>query len=162
MRIELRTTPASETWRAVMTAFTRVRRRLALEMEQEAGISLDWYGILLMLSQAESGVMRPSEIADQIGLSRSATTRFVDRLQRDGLVERRECPSDGRGALIGFTAAGEKVFRRAGNIHLRGIDEHVGSHLSMDELADLNTLLTKLADRVEGTALSMIARLPAE
>ena len=105
--------------------------------------------------------MRPSEIADQIGLSRSATTRFVDRLQRDGLVERRECPSDGRGALIGLTAQGEKVFRRAGNIHLRGIDEHVGSHLSLDELADLNTILTRLADRVEGTALSMIARPPA-
>ena len=99
-----------------MTAFTRVRRRLALEMEQEAGISLDWYGILLMLSQAESGVMRPSEIADQIGLSRSATTRFVDRLQRDGLVEQHHYPPDGRGALIGLTAQGEKVFRRAGNI----------------------------------------------
>ncbi|MBU1227250.1 MAG: MarR family transcriptional regulator [Actinobacteria bacterium] len=162
MRVELRTTPASEAWQAVMTAFTRVRRQLALEVEQEAGIPLDWYGILLMLSQAESGVMRPSEIADQIGLSRSATTRFVDRLEHEGLVERRECPSDGRGALVGLTAEGEKVFRRAGNVHLRGIDEHIGSHLTLDELADLKSLMTTLANRVEGTALSLIARVPTD
>ena len=64
MKVELRTTPASEAWQAMITAFTRVKRKLAIEMEQEAGVSIDWYGILLMLSQAESGMMRPSEVAD--------------------------------------------------------------------------------------------------
>ena len=100
--------------------------------------------------------MRPSELADQVGLSRSATTRLIDRLEGEGLVQRRQCPADGRGALVGLTGEGEKVFRRAGRVHLRGIDEHVGSHLSLDELAELRTLLTKLAVGVEGTALSMM------
>jgi DNA-binding MarR family transcriptional regulator len=162
MPVRLTTTPASEAWQAMMTAFTQVSGRLAAEMEQEADISLDWYGILLMLSQAESGMMRPSEVAEQVGLSRSATTRLINRLEHNGLVGRHDCPADGRGSLVGLTPEGENVFRTAGRIHLRGIDEHVGSHLTLDDLADMRALLTKLADQVEGRALSMIEAVPPE
>ena len=156
MPVRLTSTPASEAWQAMMTAFTRVNQRLAVQMEQEAGISLDWYSILLMLSQAESGMMRPSEVADQVARSRSATTRLIDRLEDDGLVGRNDCPTDGRGRLVGLTPEGERIFRTAGRIHLRGIDEHVGSHLTLDDLNEITGLLTKLADRVEGPALSMM------
>ncbi len=162
MPVRLTTTPASEAWQAMMTAFTRVSQQLAVEMEQEADISLDWYGILLMLSQAESGMMRPSEVADQIGRSRSATTRLINRLERDGLVGRHDCPEDGRGSLVGLTSAGEKTFRTAGRIHLRGLEQHVGSHLTLDDLTGIRALLTKLADQVEGPALSMIRAAPGE
>ena len=41
-------------------------------------------------------------------------------------------------------------------VHLRGIDEHVGSHFTDDELAQLAALLRKLADRVGGEALSTL------
>lgn len=157
MPVELKTTPASETWQAMMTSFTRVNRMLAIEMGEETEISLDWYSILLMLSQAESGVMRPSDVADQVGLSRSATTRLIDRLERDGLVERRACGTDRRGTFVGLTQRGEESFRMAGRVHLRGIDEHVGTHLTSGELSQLKVLLTKLADGVEGEALSMIS-----
>lgn len=142
----------------MMTAFTRVSRLLAQELDEEAGISLDWYGILLLLSQAGAGAMRPSDLADQIGLSRSATTRLVDRLERDGLVERLDCPTDGRGSLVGLTPNGESEFRTAGRIHLRGIEQHVGSHLTPAQLAELTELLGTLADAVAGPALSMLPR----
>ncbi|MEE8486336.1 MAG: MarR family transcriptional regulator [Acidimicrobiia bacterium] len=157
MRIELKKTPASETWRAMMTAFTRVNKLLALEMDDETEISLDWYSILLMLSQGELGVMRLSEVADQVGLSRSATTRLIDRLERDGLVERRACGTDRRGTYVGLTPQGEETFRRAGRIHLRGINEHVGTHLTSTELSQLEALLTTLADGVQGKALFKIS-----
>ncbi len=137
-----------------MTAFTRVNTVLGREMQAEATISLEWYAILLMLAQSDDTSMRPSDLADQIGLSRSATTRLVDRLESDGLVERRSCASDRRGTFVMLTPRGEEVFREAGHIHLRGIDEHVGSHLTDDELAQLAALLGKLANRVGGDALS--------
>jgi len=38
--------------------------------------------------------------------------------------------------------------------HSSGIDEHVGSHLTERELAQLGALLRKLADGVGGSALS--------
>ena len=155
--VKIRTTTASEAWRAVMTAFTRVNSILAREMRAETDVSLEWYSILLILAQSQDATMRPSDLADQIGLSRSATTRLIDRLERSGLVERRVCGSDRRGTYVSLTPRGQDVFKKAGRVHLRGIDEHVGSHLTDDELAQLTTLLGKLADRVGGEALSTLA-----
>ena len=154
--VRIRTTPASDAWRNVMTAFTRVNAILAREMQAETTISLEWYAILLLLAQSEEAAMRPSDLADLTGLSRSATTRLVDRLELSGLVERRSCGSDRRGTYVMLTARGEEVFKGAGRIHLRGIDEHVGSHLTNDELAELAALLGKLADRVGGEALATL------
>ncbi len=125
-------------------------------MQAETTISLEWYAILLLLAQSEEAAMRPSDLADLTGLSRSATTRLVDRLELSGLVERRSCGSDRRGTYVMLTARGEEVFKGAGRIHLRGIDEHVGSHLTNDELAELAALLGKLADRVGGEALATL------
>lgn len=160
MAVELRSTEASETWRDVMTAFKRVNGVLAKEMDTETDLSLDWYGILLMLSQAEHGSMRPSDLADQVSLSRSATTRLIDRMERDGLVERRSCRDDRRGRFVALTPQGEKVFRQAGRVHLRGIDQHVGSNLTTGEMADLRRILRKLSGGVDSDALSMISSNP--
>ena len=41
--------------------------------------------------------MRMSELADAVLLSRSGLTRLVERLERDGLLERADCPSDAAG-----------------------------------------------------------------
>lgn len=154
--MKIKTTPASDAWTGVMTAFTRVNAVLAREMAAETPISLEWYGILLMLAQSDELSMRPSDLADQIGLSRSATTRFIDRLESDGLVERRSCASDRRGTFVSLTPKGAQVFTEVGRIHLRVIDEHVGSHLTDDELAQLAELTGKLAHRVGGDALSAL------
>ena len=154
--VKIRTTPASDAWRNVITAFTRVNAVLAREMQAETPISLEWYAILLILAQADETSMRPSDLAEQIGLSRSATTRLIDRLERSGLVERRACGSDRRGTDVMLTPQGYEVFKDAGRVHLRGIDEHVGSHLTDDELAQLAVLLGKLSDRVGGEALSTL------
>lgn len=151
MPVRLRTTEASETWRALLTAFTRVSAILADEMETEVALSLERYEILLMLSQAPHGAMRPSELAERRRLSRSGATRLIDRLERDGLVERRSCGTDRRGSLVTLTPEGEQTFRTAGRVHLRGIEEHVGAHLTTDQLAELGRILTKLADGIEGT-----------
>lgn len=158
MAVKLRTTEASETWRAVITAFTRINAVLAEEMETDTEVSLEWYSILLMLSQVEDGMMRPSDIADSLGLSRSGTTRLIDRLERDGLVERRSCGTDRRGTFVGLTTDGEQRFREAGRVHLRGINEHVGSHLTSDEMADVRRILTKLADSANRKELAMISQ----
>ena len=151
MAIELRTTEASATWGALITAFSRLERILAAEMEAETGMAMERYGILLMLAQAEDGAMRPSDLAEALPITRSGTTRLVDRLEQDGLVERRSYESDRRGSLILLTRKGRESFRKAGRVHLRGIDEHVGSQLTKDEMNELRLLLAKLADSPEGT-----------
>ena len=145
MPVRLRTSEASETWRSLLVAFTTVNGMLADELYAETGLQLEWYEILLMLSQAPDGAMRPSELADNRHLSRSGATRLIDRMEREELVERRACEADGRGNLVTITPSGEETFRKAGRVHLRGIEEHVGSHLSPEDMAGLRQGLTKLA-----------------
>ena len=147
--VRVRTTPASEAWRSILVAFTEVGDVLAAEMQAEVGLPLERYELLLMLAQAEGGAMRPSELAERRHLSRSGATRLVDRLEHDGLVERRACGNDGRGSLVALTDSGRQAFRAAGRVHLRGIERHVGARLDPDELVELTRLLRRITDGLQ-------------
>jgi DNA-binding MarR family transcriptional regulator len=134
---------------------TQVHAVLAREMEDETGMPFDRYSILLMLAQAKNEALRPSELADALPITRSGVTRLIDRLERDGIVERRSCATDGRGRFVALTPLGEEVFREAGRVHLRGIDHHLGSNLTADEMAELRRLTAKLSTDIDAAHAPM-------
>ncbi len=144
-----RSTPATEAWRSLLIAFTGVYHELAFEMEEKVGLPIEHYEILLMLYQADG--MRPSDIAKKRRLTRSGATRLVDRLERGGLIARRSSGSDRRVSLVELTAEGQRVFTRAGRIHLDGIERLLGQNLTTAEMAELQSLLDNLAS-VENNA----------
>jgi hypothetical protein len=74
------------------------------------------------------------ELADRLLITRSGTTRLVDRLVDAGLVERSTCTPDGRGAYAVLTRAGLDRLRAALPIHLRHVDARF---LSVIDPADL-------------------------
>jgi len=149
MAIRFRNTDASETYHVLRSIFTRIHDLLAREMEDETGLPFDRYALLLMLARAEGGQLRPSDLAEVLPITPSGVTRLIDRLERDGVVERRECSADGRGTLVALTDQGKEVFRRAGRVHLQGIDQHIGSVLTTDEMAELRRIMTKLAAGID-------------
>ncbi len=126
-------------------AFTGVHYQLADELEDRCELPIESYEILLMLYEAGPDGLRPSEIATRRRVSRSGATRLIDRLERDGLVERQVCDDDRRGNLVTLTSAGRKTFARAGRVHLDGIQRLVGSKLTEAETTELRRILTKLS-----------------
>ena len=74
------------------------------------------------------------EIAERVILSRSGVTRLIDRLVRDGLVERSHCSTDARGAEAVLTASGLDRLREAAPTHLRGISDHFLDTMTTAEL----------------------------
>jgi DNA-binding MarR family transcriptional regulator len=81
-----------------------------------------------------------SELADSVLLSQSGLTRLVDRLVRDGLVDRERCDDDRRGLYARLTPAGRRVFRAARATHLRGVRDRFLSRFDeaqQDALAEL-------------------------
>ena len=66
-------------------------------------LPLTSYEVLINLQAAPGRRRRMAELADGVLLSRSGTTRLVDRLERDGLLERDVCDSDGRGCFAVLT-----------------------------------------------------------
>ena len=149
MAIRFRNTDASETYHVLRSTFTQIHDLLAREMEDETGLPFDRYALLLMLARAEGGQLRPSDLAEVLPITSSGVTRLIDRLERDGVVERRVCSADGRGTLVALTGQGEKVFRRAGRVHLQGIDQHIGAVLTTDEMAELRRIMTKLTSGID-------------
>lgn len=162
MAIQLRNTEASQTYRMLWATLTQLHGVLAREMEDETGLPFERYSILLMLARAENEALRPSELADALPITRSGVTRLIDRLERDGIVERRSCATDGRGRLVALTPVGEEVFRQAGRVHLGGIDHHLGSNLTGDEMAELRRLTAKIAAGVDAARPRQAHREEAE
>jgi DNA-binding MarR family transcriptional regulator len=131
-------------WRAFLRAHSHLNRTLEAELLAEHDLPLASYDVLLQLAETEGRRLRMTELADRVLLSRSGLTRLVDRLERDGLVERTACPSDARGTNAVLTEAGLRRLREAAPTHLRGISEHVTSRLTEDELDELQRLMLKL------------------
>ncbi len=130
-------------WRRFLIAHSRAIRQLGDELESEQHLALASYDVLVQLAEAPDG-LRMSELADAVLLSRSGLTRLVDRLERDGLVERRSCPSDARGTFAVLTTEGRDQLRTASSTHLRGVAEHFVSHYTPAELDTLAELLGRL------------------
>lgn len=139
-------------WRKLLQAQKAVLDRLESEMEAEAGLPLGWYEVLLYLQESPTGRLRMHELADSLLLSRSAATRFIDRMETADLVERVQCPSDRRGLELVMTESGREMFRKAGRVHLRGIQEHFAAHLTAEE----STVLERAMERV----LAAVASAP--
>jgi DNA-binding MarR family transcriptional regulator len=140
--------PSHETASA-WSRLVRVQQQLLATVEQDlkkAGFPpLSWYDALLELSRAPNGELRPLELEKQMLLPQYSTSRLVDRLVEAGLVERRECPVDGRGQMVVITQAGRNLQKRMWDAYASAIERHVGTKLSNKEAAGLCELLGKLA-----------------
>ena len=108
-------------WAGFLRVHAAVVRRLDGEMRAEHGITLTQYEVLLMLVTADGGERRLSDLADGALLSLSGLSRLVDRLVARGLVERRQCPDDRRGALAHLTDDGRACLMAARPTHLDGV-----------------------------------------
>ena len=134
------------TWRAFLRAHAQVLRQLEHDLSVASDLPLASYDVLVQLSEAPAGSLRMTELAERVLLSRSGLTRLVDRLEREGLVERRACPSDARGTLAVLTDAGIRRLRQAWPTHLAGVVDRFVGRFTPGELATLGELLRRLVD----------------
>ncbi|MCW2886674.1 MAG: hypothetical protein QOE54_1350 [Streptosporangiaceae bacterium] len=133
-------------WRTLLRVQAQVSRQLQNDLLTEHDLALGSYDVLLHLARSEDGRLRMNDLADRVLLSRSGLTRLVDRLQREGLVERESCSSDARGLFAVLTPAGRERVLTATPTHQQGVRTHVLSKLNREELRQLGAILDKLAD----------------
>ena len=133
-------------WRLLLTVHSRLIAALSEEMETRCGLSLDWYEVLLYLHEAGGRRLRMHELAESLLLSRSAATRFVDRMEQAGLVCRETCADDRRGTLVALTDAGRAAFAAAAPIHLDGIERRFADLISGEEAAVMSAALRRVAE----------------
>ena len=139
-------------WRGLLEAHTVLAGALDAQLQAEHGLSLSQYEVLKVVGDAPGEQLRMAEVADQVLLSRSGLTRLVDRLVCAGLLERRSCPSDARGALAHLTPAGRERLDAARRTHLDGVRRLFLSQLDPEEQERLGELWQRVVRRTTAAA----------
>ncbi|MCZ2404665.1 winged helix-turn-helix transcriptional regulator [Paenarthrobacter sp. Z7-10] len=141
---------AAAAWESLFRAQVAVIRNLQADPAFKR-VNMREYDVLFNLSRCPSGWLRLNELNDHVLLSQPSISRMVDRLERQGLVQRRSVELDRRGVLIGLTEAGRTLQREIGREHARDIDRLVGAGLSGEELQTLKVLTDKLRASIQGS-----------
>jgi DNA-binding MarR family transcriptional regulator len=106
------------------------------------------YEVLSLLRRVEPALLTPIEVAQQLRTSQSGMTGKLDRLEDQGLIERKPDPDDRRAIRLGMTEAGRTVIDEAFDTYLR-VYESMVNGFSPDELTRLDALLDKLLTRLD-------------
>jgi DNA-binding MarR family transcriptional regulator len=124
-------------WKGMLKIHSDLVAALDAELERQHSLPLSSYEVLMVLSDCENGRIRMGELADELLLSRSGLTRLVDRLVRQGWVERIPCEDDARGLYAGITKSGRAKVEAARPAHLDGVRSSFLSRLSDSDLQAL-------------------------
>ncbi|MGB7798826.1 MAG: MarR family transcriptional regulator [Pseudonocardiaceae bacterium] len=133
-------------WRAYVVGKAVLDAQLNRDLQECHQLALGDYELLVRLSEAPCGQARMSTLAEQVASSKSRISHQIGRMEKAGLVRRRECPGDRRGVFAVLTPHGAEVLRGAAPTHVRGVRDNLVDLLSDQE----RLVLTEVFERVLG------------
>lgn len=96
---------------------------------------------------AEKPIMAQTELACELELEQATMVRLLDRMEENGLIERRPSPKDRRVKLIALTLHGEEQATLVRSIADK-MRQEVFAGIGTDELRTLTLLLETISGRV--------------
>lgn len=111
-------------------------------------LNLTMRQLKVLLTLARRGPLAGHELTAEMGVSLATVTGIVDRLAAQGLVSRREDPSDRRVRLLELTAEGREL---VGGVMDAGSTQYrrLLSRLEVEELRLLDSLVRRMAEIAE-------------
>jgi DNA-binding MarR family transcriptional regulator len=141
-------------WAGFIRAHASIVKELDAELQAAHGLPLSSFDVLVQLSLAPEGRVQMYELAEAVHLSRSGLTRLVDRLERQGLLERHRGERDPRQVFACITRSGLEWLAETTPTHLAGVRRRFLERLSQSQLDQLaviwNQLLESDSDREPG------------
>nr|WP_037135138.1 MarR family transcriptional regulator [Rhizobium leucaenae] len=138
---------------AITRAWVRLMRTqqivlAAIEQDlKAAGLPpLGWYDVLLELTRATDGRLRPYEIEERTLLAQHNLSRLLDRMEKAGFVHREVFSEDGRGRWAVITEAGIAMRSDMWTVYASALQRHLGDKLDdiqADQLSELLALLSR-------------------
>jgi DNA-binding MarR family transcriptional regulator len=138
-----------DTWLALVGLVARMPAALDGQVRADAAISYFEYTVLVTLEHAEDQTMRMSDLAYLCNGSLSRLSHVARRLEKDHLIRRYACPSDGRSTLATLTDAGRAKLVEAAPGHVRLVRALIFDELDRDEMRTLGALVKRLHARVQ-------------
>ena len=142
---------------AAWAGFLHAHAELWRELEKRlapSGLNMNDYAVLVTLQSAGESGVRMTDLAKRTRMSSGGFTRLADRLQAQGLIERRRCDSDGRGSFAVITPAGADRLGSARVGHLDDVRELFLNHLSDEELRSMGDSFARIRAAAADTSPS--------
>lgn len=135
-------------WRAFRDGNALLLDVLARELDEDAGLSLAEYEVLVRLSEAPGRTLRMSELAGELAHSRSRITHTIRRMEAAGLVGRSPCAADARGVNCTMTDAGLQRIVEAAPSHVTSVRTHLIDVLTAEQLRALGEAMDVVAQHL--------------
>ncbi|GAA5035833.1 MarR family winged helix-turn-helix transcriptional regulator [Microbacterium fluvii] len=139
----------------MLAALTRLISRWSTASTQRAiaegvGVTLDAADIrAVYVLGLHGGAARPSELADELSLTRPTMSKLLARLAAAGLIDREGDPTDGRASRVALSDEGAAVFERLFGAGVQLVREALADWPAADAAA-IATLLPRFVDAVVG------------
>jgi DNA-binding MarR family transcriptional regulator len=138
-------------WRTYLRMSSLLPAALNRQLQQDCGLTLPEYEVLVQLSEAPSRRLRPFQICEALNWEQSRLSHQLTRMERRGLVLRQECEADGRGAFIELTPAGADAIGAAAPRHVAAVRGLIFDRLSGSQRAAFEeacaTIITALSEQ---------------
>ena len=118
MAVQWLTAEEQRAWRAYLRAGTLLTARLNRQLQADSGLSLPEYEVLVRLSEAPDGSLRPFQLGQALDWEQSRLSHLLSRMTRRGFITRQDCPSDRRGAVVVLTGPGRAAIESAAPGHV--------------------------------------------
>src|SRR5215469_195478 len=105
-------------WRTYVRMSSLLPAQLNRQLQQDSGLTLPEYQVLVQLSEAPQQRLRPFQICEALNWEQSRLSHQLSRMARRGLVSRQECEADGRGAFVLLTPDGADAIGSAAPGHV--------------------------------------------
>jgi DNA-binding MarR family transcriptional regulator len=138
-------------WSGFIRAHATIVKELDAELRATHGLALSSFDVLVQLSLATNGRMQMFELAEAVHISRSGLTRLVDRLERQGMLERHRGDRDPRQVFACITGRGLERLAETTPTHLAGVRRRFLERLTRAQVGQLavvwNRLLASVPER---------------
>ncbi len=124
----------------------RLLALLETDLKASAAMSMSELEVLMRLANAPQNQARPSDLADQCVMTSGGTTRMLDRLESQGLIQREPHPTDRRGCVVSLTDAGAEHLVSVLPGHFDSLERLFWSVLSDEEIRALSDIMRKVRD----------------
>lgn len=134
-------------WLRLLSCESMIEQKLRACLRDEFAITLPQFEVLAELEYMKKALTM-TELSTRLMVSNGNITGVVDRLVRDGYVERKPANGDRRVNLIELTDKGISEFKQMARQHEAWVSD-VFEGLDIKDIYKMTTLLSKTNDRLK-------------
>ncbi|NQU69278.1 MAG: MarR family transcriptional regulator [Rhodospirillales bacterium] len=133
-------------WLRLITCFNLMDGAVRQKLHQEYATTLPRFDVLAQLHR-EDGPLTMGELSRRLMVTNGNVTGLIDRLAREGLVERKPAADDRRRQLVALTDRGQAFFETMAGDH-QGWVADMTRNLNAGEKRELFRLLGRLKQSI--------------